>query len=329
MAESIEQARAGRNLLLDPLEGPSAIKQTSGEAALQFGGGTKQQAAMLSQWHGQAARLRDLIRQTDAAYFAEPSIQFPVAALERELKHPREADAIVDSFLSGAAGGPWNRIAAGEVWIRQPLTVPPSKVALCHRTAEAPYLDGELSDACWVHAVQIPLRSEAEHQRADALDTSPEEGRGYVQLAYDGRFLYVAALLPRAEGVAVSRVEQPGRTDDADLSGQDRLSLHLDVDRDYATCYQITVDQRGWTADSCWDNEAWNAQRYIAVADLADEWRLELAIPFGELVPQPPQPGETWAGGIVRILPTAGVESWSTPAGTVVQPEGFGLVRFE
>ena len=132
----------------------------------------------------------------------------------------------------------------------------------------------------------------------------------------------------REQAGAKSQMGQ-SRSDDAELSGQDRLSLHLDVDRDYATCYRFDVDQRGWTADACWDNAAWNAQRFIAVAGLSNEWLLEMAIPFGELVPQPPQPGETWAAGVVRILPTAGVESWSMPAGTTPQPQGFGLLRFE
>ena len=50
------------------------------------------------------------------------------------------------------------------------------------------------------------------------------------------RFLYLAARLPRAAGLETARVEQPGRTDDADLRGHDRLSLQLG-----RTCRTSTV----------------------------------------------------------------------------------------
>jgi photosystem II stability/assembly factor-like uncharacterized protein len=308
----------------------SPLQQTAGTGALQFGGGTAQHAANISQWHSQAARVAELLQRQNAAYYAEPEIQFPLAALERARKRPRQADAIVTSFLSDtAAAGPWNRVAAGEVWLVQPATAAPGKVALCHRTSQAPYLDGQLDDPCWQKAIKVPLRSEADHRRTGSLGEGDVAAGTYVQLAYDDRFLYLAARLPRAAGLDSAPVEQPGRTDDADLRGQDRLSLQLDVDRDYATYYRIDVDQRGWTADACWDNDTWNAQRYIAATDHSDRWLLEMAIPFAELVPQPPQSGETWAAGLVRILPTIGVESWSLPAGSRPMPQGFALLRFE
>jgi photosystem II stability/assembly factor-like uncharacterized protein len=315
----------------DATDGPaSPIQQAAGTGALQFGGGTSQHAARVSQWHSQAARVAELLQRQNAAYYAEPEVQFPLAALERARKRPRQADAIVTSFLSDtAAEGPWNRVAAGEVWLVQPATAAPGKVALCHRASQAPYLDGQLDDPCWQKAIRVPLRSEADHRRTGSFSEGDVAAGSYVQLAYDDRFLYVAARLPRSAGVESAPVEQPGRTDDADLRGQDRLSLQLDVDRDYATYYRIDVDQRGWTADACWDNETWNARRYIAVTGLDDRWLVEMAIPFAELVPQPPQPGETWAAGLVRILPTVGIETWSLPAGTRPMPQGFGLLRFE
>ena len=315
-----------REALLNP---SLAIQQTSGVGSLQFGGGVEQHSAKRSQWQLQANRVLQTLKRVSPGYFAEPAIQFPVAAFERSLKHPRESDAIINSYLSDNSDRPWNRIAAGEVWILQPATAPPGKVALCHRTQQAPYLDGLLNDPCWQQTLQIPLKDEAEHEQMPHGLSDDEGTTSFAQLAYDDRFLYIAARLPRVSGVEVAAVKQPGRTDDADLTGQDRLSLQFDVDRDYATFYRIDIDQRGWTADACWENESWNGERFIAVTGDSGEWRMEMAILLGELVAQLPQPGDTWAGGIVRIMPTVGIASWTKDAGSASQPQSFGLIRFE
>jgi len=327
---AIDQARSGNDSTGNPFQPGSPIQQASGSGTVRMGNGVDQHAARLEQWQSQAARLAELIERTDPAYFAEPSIQFPLAALERSLKHPREADRIVAALLGTAEStNPWNQIAAGEVWISQPSTAAPGAVVVCHRTAEAPYLDGQLDEVCWQRAIKVPLRGDGEHGQPIPPEELLDGRHPYVQLAYDAQYLYVAARLPRSSSVKMSQVEQPGRVDDADLTGQDRLSLQFDVDRDYATYYRIDVDQRGWTADACWDNDHWNAQRFIAVQGPSHEWVLEMVIPHSELVAEAPRSGETWAAGIVRILPTVGIESWSTPAGTDPQPEGFGLLRFE
>src|SRR5690606_17413011 len=166
--ETIARARAEQGAAAVPDAASSALQQTSGTGTLQFSGGTAQHAAKLSQWQSQAARVAELLQRTNAAYFAEPEIQFPLAARERAGRNPRRADTIVASFLSPVPDEPWSRIAAGEVWIAQPATAAPGKVALCHRTAQAPYLDGHLDDVCWQHAIKVPLRSEADHRQAGA-----------------------------------------------------------------------------------------------------------------------------------------------------------------
>ena len=154
-------------------------------------------------------------------------------------------------------------------------------------------LDGEFDDHCWQRASVVRLRNEAEHRQTkqpfvEGDDPTP---RATVRLTYDGGYLYVAAEVPRDPELPADPPHLPGRTHDADLAGFDRLNLSIDVDRDYATWYQIDVDQRGWTADACWENRAWNCQRYIAAVADEHNWRIEMAIPFSELVGSPSRIG--------------------------------------
>ena len=146
---------------------------------------------------------------------------------------------------------------------------------------------------------------------------------------HDQEFLYVAASVPRAEHVSTGGVQLGGREHDADLSLFDRLSIAIDVDRDYATWYTLEVDQRGWTSEQCWDDKGWDPKWYVAADADEKHWRIEAAIPMAELVPESPNPGVTWAVGIVRTMPAVGVQGWPEASGSKPRPEAFGLIRLE
>ena len=89
--------------------------------------------------------------------------------------------------------------------------------------------------------------------------------------------------MPRLEGAPLDRPENKGRTHDADLSRHDRVSICLDVDRDYTTWYEFQVDQRGLSTESCWDDRRWNPTWYVATGTEDSHWRIEAAIPWTEL----------------------------------------------
>ena len=63
------------------------------------------------------------------------------------------------------------------------------------------------------------------------------------------------------------RVERSPRQRDADLSAHDRVTLRLDVDRDYTTAFELVVDHRGWTHDACWNDATWNPKWFVAAND--------------------------------------------------------------
>ena len=244
---------------------------------------------------------------------------------------PRLSDEICRRFINETSGSPWNNVASDEVWLAQPETLAPSAVMLCSIASEPPLLDGEFHDLCWQRASPVRLRNEAEHRQTRQPFAEGDElpPGANVRLAYDARFLYVAAEVPRDSELPSDPPHLPGRTHDADLADFDRLNFSFDVDRDYATHYQIDVDQRGWTTDACWENRGWNCQRYIAAVTDEKHWRIEMAIPFSELVAHSPASGDTWGTAIARVMPTIGVESWTLPCGSRPRAEGFGLLRFE
>ena len=104
----------------------------------------------------------------------------------------------------------------------------------------------------------------------------------------------------------------------------------LDVDRDWTSYWRLSVDHRGQTGDDCWGDRTWNPQWFVAAAKQPTSWTCEAAIPWSELASKAPQPGDTWAAGVERVVPGVGFQSWTTPASAAVaRPEGFGLLMFE
>jgi hypothetical protein len=107
------------------------------------------------------------------------------------------------------------------------------------------------------------------------------------------------------------------------------VTLLIDIDRDYATYYRLEVDSRGQTRDVCWTDASWNPQWYVANDADSRRWTIEAAIPLSELAPPGSVRGQFWGLGIVRTMPTVGVESWTHPAGATPRPATFGLMRMK
>jgi hypothetical protein len=198
----------------------------------------------------------------------------------------------------------------------------PQKTITCRAAQERPKADGLLSDSCWQEATEIPLSTSA----APLAGAAPH---AFVMLAHDAQYLYFAASVPRVAGLPKDGPMRLGRTHDQDLSAYDRIALFIDVDRDGTTWYEIDIDQRGCVAESCWNDPSWNPALLIAAEGDDERWRIEGAIPFSEMVPRPPRPGEAWGLAVVRTAPAVKQEAWIPPASTRPRPESFGLLRFQ
>lgn len=274
----------------------------------------------VAQRAGRALGLARQVEQTRPRLSAEPAFRFALAAAARQAGQPRQADRFLQGLAASGSQHPWSLAARREQWLLHSQGVPPEPVIRVVPAAERPLLDGRLDDPVWKQAKPVPLTAPE--------GTLPEAA---AMLAVDDQFLYFAASCPRVAGGRAASPSGPSgpRSPDTDLSLYDRLVLCLDVDRDYGSFFCLTVDERGWPAESCFDDPTWNPVWFIATGGEARCWSVEVAIPLEELVPQRPQAREVWAVGIQRVIPGVGVQALGHPASVRVVPEGFGLLIFE
>lgn len=294
---------------------------------MKFTRETDAQTGSVSEWQTRAIELAKKLEVTSPGLFRSPDIQFPLAALRRTKGTVRAADAIMRNFVSSPLDAETKALAERELWTSLPTVETPDALARCRPVDARPHLDGLLSDPCWEDAKEIRLTSRS--KTGEASSGTGEIGSTMAMFAYDQQFLYVALSVPRAEGARRDGVQQKGRLHDADLSRHDRISIRLDIDRDYATWYEFQVDQRGWTAESCWEDRRWNPKWFVAAEGDQADWRVEAAIPWSELVPVPPQRGSIYGVSVLRTIPTVGLQSWTHPATVQPQPASFGLLKFE
>jgi photosystem II stability/assembly factor-like uncharacterized protein len=266
-----------------------------------------------------AAHFAKLLERMDTALHVDPRVQFPLAAVHRSQGLAQQADRYYFGLARSRSLDAWSACAAGEQWLSEPQGLPPKGIDRVPRTDVRPKLDGRLDEPFWRRARPMTLSSA---QRDDA------DWPAVAMLAYDDEFLYLAIDCRRAEGCAYGAAEGV-RPRDADLSHRDRVEVFLDIDRDWTTCYRLSVDHRGWTADSCWGDATWNPRWFVAASQNDTSWRIEAAIPLAELAPHKPAARDAWVIGVQRTVPGVGFQSWTLPASTAATPEGFGYLIFE
>lgn len=273
-------------------------------------------------WSEQSLKLAETLEQKAPELYASPLVQFPLASLHRKRSDPGRSDEVYRKYTGGNTEPIWSQAAALELWMTNPANLPPRPVEVCRMTNERPVLDGLLSDACWEDANEIPLTRSADE---------PVDGTRHAltMMCYDNEYLYFAASFPREPGTRTDGPTKEGRRYDEDLEDFDRVTLLLDIDRDYVTYYSFSVDQRGCTAETCWQDRQWNPRWLVAVDSDDTHWRLEIAIPFAELSPGKPGAEAHWGVGIIRTIPAVAVQSWTHPATRQPRPETFGLLRFD
>jgi hypothetical protein len=301
---------------------PGEARQAGGiAAAAQVRGGSglardlRQADARLAKAGAYAKQLEQL----QPALFAEPAVRFPLAVAQRQQGLPRQAERYFLSLRHSRPHDAWWACAQTELWLGEPKGQPPKPLWNCAHAAGTPRLDGRLDEPLWRSANSVELHSP---QRDDA------EWGSVVLLAYDEEFLYVGVSATQAAGFKYEKSNEP-RPRDPDLAEQDRIELLLDVDRDFATFYRLSIDHRGWTGESCWQDPTWNPNWFVASGSSDGTWTAEAAIPLAELTGQPPASKHVWAVGVQRVVPGVGFQSWTTPASTEIMPEGFGFLIFE
>jgi photosystem II stability/assembly factor-like uncharacterized protein len=251
-------------------------------------------------------------------FAADPSIEFCLQAARRQLGDFEGARQWYASFASRHPAGPWRDAAAAELWLAKRTGLPPKPAAVCRRTETRPFLDGKFDDSCWQGLQPLLL--------GNAVGKTAREYPTEAWLAHDEEYLYVALRCRHPTDRYVAPVKVRPR--DADLRAFDRVSILLDLDRDYSTYFQLEVDQRGCVCDDCWGDPRWDPRWFVAVHSEPTCWQIEAAIPLAELTGDGVTVGSAWACNIVRVLPGRGVQAWSVPADVQPRPEGMGLLLF-
>jgi photosystem II stability/assembly factor-like uncharacterized protein len=259
-----------------------------------------------------------LLDERNPAVGAEPSVRFPLAVACRRQGEPRLAQRHYADVARARQHDAWWASAMGEHWLAKPDDRPPKRVARI-AAGEKPRLDGRLDDEIWKKAHSLELRS--------AL-VDDAEWPAVALLAYDQEYLYLALDCRQATGLAYERGDSP-RPRDGDLSAHDRVDFYIDIDRDFATAYRLSIDHRGWTGEACWGDATWNPTWYVAAGGEKGRWTAEAAIALDELDSRPSEAKQVWALGIQRTVPGVGFQSWTTPAAISPVPQGFGYLIFE
>jgi photosystem II stability/assembly factor-like uncharacterized protein len=308
-------------------------------------------------WYDSAIALESRLAAHGDLFARDVPTNLCLAAARRQLGKAEESQKWLLRYItettiplgapSGARGSdPWRECVLLESWLinRAGQPQPPKPVAACKRAAR-PYLDGKLDDDCWQQAVPLHLsttagdlgvefgckeaieRAHKEKAKADptALMDALSEGTR-AAFAFDDEHLYIAVACRHPAGMNKQKVEKRGR--DMDLRAFDRVSVLIDLDRDYQTYYQLQIDQRGALAEDCWGDRTWNPSWFVAVHADETGWTAEAAIPLRELTGEVVVPGKLWAVNVARTVPGKGVQAWSGPAGVSPRPEGMGILTF-
>jgi len=277
-----------------PHSGPSATKPTSDNGLLVY-----------------ALHQADKSLQQRPDLANDPALAFQTAVALRRSGRPKAARSRLTSLKHNPHSQPWHQCAMVETWLQGTREdTPPKPSVVCSRVDKRPRLDGKLDEPFWLTSIPVQLESTQ------------------VRLARDDEFLYVAILCQKTPGATYATDDRP-RSHDADLSEHDQVRLSIDVDRDYATYFQLAVDHRGWTADACWLDAGWNPRWYVAAASDDATWTVEAAIAWSELADAPPESRHVWTLAVDRLAPKADSQTW---VGMVLEnpgPENFGLLIFD
>ena len=88
------------------------------------------------------------------------------------------------------------------------------------------------------------------------------------------------------------------RPRDADLAQRDRVDVLIDLDRDGATAYRLTMDHRGWTSEAAAGDTTWNPTWFVAAQTADGDLDRRSGYPTGRNPPASVrQPKAVWAIG--------------------------------
>jgi len=187
----------------------------------------------------------------------------------------------------------------------QPPAHAPHATVKALRVAEAPSIDGDLTEESWAHAEPA-----TNFTQRDPDEGKPATERTEVRVLYDEQALYIGARLFDSDSTQIAR-RLSSRDEDQDA---DRLTIYLDPLHDHFTGVQFHISAAGVQRDSIISNDtsedtSWDAVWHSAVSVDAQGWSAELRIPFSQLR-FPAGDRQTWGINISRYIRRRNEEAW-------------------
>ncbi len=312
-AEALEERDPGEfpgGTIVQPVIQPAAASGFGGQR-------TRQHEALRELWDANERTAWRLLTEASGGR-AEAGLS-PAAVLRHAITLRRQEQfGAATSLLAGLSvrDDDWGVWARSEQQLTQGLKSEVFRQVLLSQSAAVPVLDGRLTDPIWEEAEEVRLVTVAGDQSSDD---------SLCLLAWDDRYLYVSARVPRAAGERAAELAE-NRYYDESHADRDRVEISIDVDRDRSTQFRLSVDESGRTSDSCWLIDRWNPRWFVAVDQDDAAWRLELAIPLQELHTGGVDAGTLWSVGIRRLLP--GIIEQRTQSLDAEANAGPLLVRF-
>lgn len=252
---------------------------------------------------------------------SDPAVAFSLERLLAAEGHSRQGESYVRRLLNLSQDNPWSQKAQWELALgRGNGRIDAPNVQATYGEVK-PILDGNLNDPIWQAGKPVDFQ---------AGTVSVEEGAppAAMMVAFDDDYLYLAIRCMKSKKFQYEAPSKEARPRDADLEESDRVKISLDLDRDYATAYELTIDYRGMTSDALAGNQTWDPQWFVASKQDQATWTIEAAIPLGELTGEIIRPGTSWAMSAQRVIVGEGTESWPKSAVYEMGPSEFGLLQF-
>lgn len=281
------------------------------------------------QWHHGGLKIGQRLMALGPVHGFDPSIQFCLQSSRRQLGEVDKTQDWYGKFRTFYPGGVWHEAATAENWLLNRNGPAAKTLAECRLADAPPFLDGKFDDPCWQDRKPMRFGNAIEQPQTGegAVDALASEFPTQAWFAFDKQYFYIALRCEHPAGQFVPK--ESVRKRDAELRPYDRVSILLDLDRDYTTYFHLQVDQRGCAREDCWGDLSWDPRWFVAIASDEKGWNVEAAIPMSEFTLTGVPLGSAWACNVVRTVPGRGVVSWSRPADVEPRPEGMGLLLFQ
>jgi hypothetical protein len=174
------------------------------------------------------------------------------------------------------------------------------KVYPCAEAWERITVDGRLDEPSWQRA---PLAGGFTYYDRPEL-ISPQT---FLRVVYDSRRVYFGILCdePQMSGLACT----PQPRDGTGVFQGETVELFIDPKHDNGY-YQLAVSAAGSLYDSRLTDPSWNADARVAVSTGADQWTVELSIPWRDLGVEPRR-GMVVGFNVCRDRYVGGARQWS------------------